>query len=243
VTAGLQLLLPFPVAGGDPYDGAEFVRGAANRAALAWLDRGDWPDRRLAVWGEAGCGKTHMVAMWAGRAGARVLAGQALVDLSGVPEAGALAVDDADRVPSEETLLHLLNTARDRGLTVLLTGRTAPARWPVRLPDLSSRLRALVAVEVGPADDALLEALLLRLLARRQLGLKAATIRYLLLRMPRSPAYYRDAVASLDRESQAQGQSVTWPFAARVLGLGAVAGEDDISVAVESDCCCSRSLL
>ncbi len=41
-----------------------------------------------------------------------------------MPDSGALALDDADTVASEPLLLHLLNTARDRGLRVLLSGRT-----------------------------------------------------------------------------------------------------------------------
>ena len=65
---------------------------------------------------------------------------------------GALALDDADTVAAEPLLLHLLNTARDRGLRVLLAGRTPPSRWPVRLPDLSSRLRAITAVEIRPPE-------------------------------------------------------------------------------------------
>ena len=69
-----------------------------------------------------------------------MLAGQTLAGLEDVPLTGALALDDADTVADEELLFHLLNTARDRGLRLLLSGRTAASRWPVRLPDLSSRL-------------------------------------------------------------------------------------------------------
>jgi chromosomal replication initiation ATPase DnaA len=34
----------------------------SNGAALAWLERtADWPDHRLTLWGEPGCGKTHLL--------------------------------------------------------------------------------------------------------------------------------------------------------------------------------------
>src|SRR5580692_4323603 len=111
----LQLLLPFPHAPG--YDQRDFLPAASNQEALAWLQT-DWPDRRLALWGPEGCGKSHLLHIWAEQTGAQVLSGQALQDLDGVPESGALALDDADTVASEPLLLHLLNTARDRLLRV-----------------------------------------------------------------------------------------------------------------------------
>jgi hypothetical protein len=46
----------------------------------------------------------------------------------------------------------------------------APARWPVGLPDLASRLRATVAVGIGAPSDGLLEALLAKHLNDRLLG-------------------------------------------------------------------------
>ena len=85
-----------------------------------------------------------------GREPGQTLSDQALQNLNLLPENGALALDDADIIVSEPLLLHLLNTARDRGLRILLAGRTPPSRWPTRLPDLSSRLRAITAVEIRP---------------------------------------------------------------------------------------------
>ena len=111
----LQLLLPFAHAPG--YDARDFLPAESNQEALAWLDA-SWPDRRLALWGPAGCGKSHLLHVWAEQTGARVLPGQALQDLNDVPERGALALDDADTVSPEPLLLHLLNTARDRRLYV-----------------------------------------------------------------------------------------------------------------------------
>jgi DnaA regulatory inactivator Hda len=211
-----QLALPFPyVASYDPRD---FLPAASNQDALVWLDRAnDWPERRLALWGEPGCGKSHLLAAWAARTDAVRLAGQELLDLDDMPETGAVAVDDADTVGAEPLLLHLLNTARDRGLFVLLSGRAPPARWPVRLPDLASRLRGMTSIEIGPPDDELLRALLMRLLADRQLAVPRPVQDWLLLRLPRSAAALREAVAHLDQASLASGRAITLPLAAELL--------------------------
>lgn len=215
----LQLLLPFPYAPG--YDARDFVPAESNQDALAWLET-DWPDRRLALWGPAGCGKSHLLHAWAQRIGARTLTGQALTEhtlaaISDLPPNSALALDDADTAHPEPPLLHLLNTARDRGLHVLLTGRTAPSHWPIRLPDLSSRLRAITAVEIRSPTDDLLTALLMHLLSDRQLSVAQPVQDWLLTRLPRSPSVLRQAVARLDRTSLMMGKPITRSFAARIL--------------------------
>ncbi len=219
-----QLPLPFPYRPG--FAEADFLPAQSNEDARAWLQRPlDWPDRRLALWGQAGCGKTHLLTIWAARTGADLLSGAALRDFPARPDAPALAVDDADMMSGEEPLLHLLNAAADARAPVLLTGRTPPARWPVRLPDLASRLRAVTAVEIHPPEDSLLRALLARLLLERQVAVTDAVQEWLLLRLPRTQAALREAVARLDRASLAAGGRISRPLAAEVL---AVADCDDI---------------
>lgn len=200
-----QLPLPFPHQ--PTYTAADFLDAASNEAARSWLDRTeDWPDHRLALWGEPGCGKTHLLQLWAGRRGATVLLGPALHGLPPPPEAAGVAVDDADAVADEPALLHLLNAAREAQVPLLLAARTPPARWPVRLPDLASRLRAITAVEILPPEESLLQALLLRLLSERQLGVDQGLQEWLLRRLPRSPAALREAVARLDHAAMAGGK-------------------------------------
>ncbi len=225
----VQLVLPFPYV--PAYDSRDFLPAASNQDAVAWLDT-DWPDRRMALWGQAGCGKSHLLHIWAERAGAALLAGQALRDLDGVPGNGALALDDADTVTSEPLLLHLLNTARDRGLRLLLSGRTPPSRWPIGLPDLTSRLRAITAVEIRPPSDDLLAALLVHLLSDRQLSVAQPVQDWILTRMPRSPAALRRLVARLDQISLADGKPITRTLVAAVLADGefGVVDRDEVSM-------------
>jgi len=211
-----QLPLPFPHQ--PAYAAADFLEAPSNEAALTWLDRvADWPDHRLALWGEPGCGKTHLLRLWAGRRGAALLAGPDLHGLPTLPAAGGVALDDADTIADEAALLHLLNAAREARLPVLLAARTPPARWPVHLPDLGSRLRAVTSVEILSPEESLLRALLLRLLADRQLAVRTDLQDWLLLRLPRSPAALREAVARLDQTALAAGGAVTRPIAAAVV--------------------------
>jgi chromosomal replication initiation ATPase DnaA len=197
MSAARQLALPFPYQPG--FAAADFLAAPSNEAALAWLDRtADWPEHRLLLWGEAGCGKTHLLNLWVGRTGATMLTGATVRGLPPPPSLGA-AIDDADLMADEIALFHLLNVCREARLPVLLTARTPPARWDIRLPDLASRLRAVTSIEVEPPEESLLQALLVRLLADRQLIVPQALQDWLLLRLPRTPAALREAVALLDK--------------------------------------------
>ena len=196
---------------------ADFRAAPSNDAARAWLRRMDeWPNRRLALWGDAGCGKTHLLHIWSQRTGAQLRSGSDLMGLPALPRHG-IALDDAGAVADESALLHLLNAAAEAGIPLLLAAREPPARWAVSLPDLASRLRAMTAVRIGPPEDALLRALLTRLLADRPLEVSEPVQEWLVHRLPRSSAVLRDAVARLDVASFELQRRITAPFAAHVL--------------------------
>ena len=211
-----QLPLPFP---DEPdYAAANFLQAGSNAEALAWLDEpARWPEGRLVLWGEAGCGKTHLLSIWAARHGGAVRNAAALRGLPTPPGGRGLAIDDADAPAEQAALLHLLNAAREASVPVLMAAREPPARWPLRLPDLASRVRGAAAVRIAPPDDDLLRALLARLLSARQLAVSAELQAWLLRRLPRTPAALRDAAAMLDREALSEGGAVTRAIAVRIL--------------------------
>jgi AAA+ superfamily predicted ATPase len=71
----------------------------SNAAALAQVDAWrDWPFGKLVLVGPEGAGKTHLAHVWAARAGARIVAAADLDEALIAEDAGALAVEDADRV-------------------------------------------------------------------------------------------------------------------------------------------------
>jgi chromosomal replication initiation ATPase DnaA len=213
-----QLAFPFPQA--QTYDASAFMQDEANTEALAWIGRPQaWPDGRLAVFGEPGCGKTHLLHLFAARAGAVLRPGATLHGSALVPPDAPLAIDDADTVPEAEALLHVLNASAEAGVPVLLSGRLPPSRWDFALPDLVSRLRAVTSVALHPPGDALLRPLLARLLAERQLVVPEAVQAFMLARLPRHGAALREAARRLDAASLASGGRVTRAMAGDVLGM------------------------
>ncbi len=146
---GLPRQLSFALGHRESFDRADFLCGPGNETALALIDHWtDWPARALALTGPEGSGKSHLAAIWAQAAGARVVAGRAL-DAASVPQSlatGAVAVEDADRGKIDEAaLFHLLNLAREQG--GLCPHHGAPAAG--RLADAAARSRIAVAGAAG----------------------------------------------------------------------------------------------
>ncbi len=216
--------LPFPFGHRPSLADADFLVADANREAAAWMDRWPaWPGPALVVHGPPGCGKTHLASIWCVRAGGVLVAVDALAgaDLPALTaQCRAVAVDAADMLAgraAEEALLHLYNVMAAAGGHVLLTARAPPARWTLDLPDLASRLRAAPAVAVAAPDDAMLDAVLVKLFADRQLRVGADVIAYLRPRIERSFAAAGGIVAALDAAALARRRPITPRLAAEVL--------------------------
>jgi chromosomal replication initiation ATPase DnaA len=212
-----QLVLSF--GHGASFARDDFLEGPSNANALAWVERWpDWPARAIILVGPEGSGKSHLVDIWANKAGARRLAARAL-DQAAVPGAlatGALALENVAPPIDEVALFHLLNLAKEDDANVLLTARRPPAQWMVVLADLASRLRALPVVAIEAPDDALLRAVLVKLFVDRQLAVDESLISFLVTRIERSFAAARAAVAALDREALRRQRPVTRALAAEL---------------------------
>lgn len=187
-----QLILPIEPASRMTRE--DFIVAPGNRHALAFLEAWpDWPNPAAALYGPSASGKTHLARIWAARANAALADARELV----APIAGAAVVENCDSVTGrahESPLFAML----ERGTPLLLTGRATPAAWPADLPDLASRLRALIAFELGGADEALLMALAVKLFADRQVQVPEAVVMELVQQLERSPAAIRDFIARAD---------------------------------------------
>jgi chromosomal replication initiation ATPase DnaA len=202
----------------------DFLVAPCNAEAVAWIDRWPaWPAPAQALYGPPGCGKSHLVQVWRARADAipferAALRSEGLADRLG--DARAAFLEDAEAGlgrEEEEALLHLYNMLAERGGHLLLTGSDAPARWPLGLRDLASRLRAAPAIAIAPPDEALIGGILVKLFADRQVRVSTELVAYLVARIERSFEAARAMVATLDAQAIAAGRPITIPLARRLL--------------------------
>jgi len=208
--------IPLDLAGAPALSRHDLVVGAANEAAVAFLD--GWravPPHVAVLAGPPGAGKSHLAAIWRAENNASALRADAA--LAG-PVTTPVLIDDADLPPRDEkALFHLLNAARAAGQPVLLTARRFPAAWGVALPDLASRLQAATTIELSEPDDLLLGAVIVKLFADRQVDVDPQVVQFLVRRIERSIATAIAVVDRLDRRSLETKARITRQLAASVL--------------------------
>jgi chromosomal replication initiation ATPase DnaA len=177
----------------------DFYVSSANEAAVRFLDSwGTWPVPVALLVGPPGAGKSHLAAIFARRANARLW-------------------DDADRAASEEALFHAWNAAAEERRPLLMTARSVPADWNLALPDLRSRLMATACVRIGAPDDALLHEVFMKQWRDRGIAAPAEVASYVLSRIERSFEAVQRAVDLLDRAALAGQRPLTVPLAREAL--------------------------
>lgn len=201
----------------------DFFVSSANAEAVALIEGWRaWPARKLVLAGPRGAGKTHLAHVWAGLAGARIVAAGDLAhaDIAALA-AGPVVVEDASRIAgdsgTETALFHLHNLVLAEGHALLVTADAPPRRWGLALPDLASRMEATMLARLGPPDDPLLAAVLAKLFADRQLAPAPDCVPYLARRIERTFDAARAIVAEIDARALASGRAITRNLAAEVL--------------------------
>lgn len=201
----------------------DFLVAPSNAMAAALIDDWQsWPGRKLLLTGPAGSGKTHLAHVWAAAAGAQIIDAGTL-KIADVPAlaAGPVAAENIDHIaglPEAQTaLFHLHNLTLAEGHALLMTGTGTVTDWGLTLPDLQSRLQGATVATLEAPDDALLSAVLAKLLSDRQIAPNATLIPYLVARIPRSFEAARRVVDALDTASLAKGSAITRQLAGEVL--------------------------
>ncbi|MCF6443904.1 DnaA ATPase domain-containing protein [Nereida sp. MMG025] len=197
----------------------DFFVSPSNAVALATLeDHAHWPLGKLILSGPTGAGKTHLTNVWAAQTGAAIVQAD---QIDPTLQDTFVAVEDVPKIASDaqaqEALFHLHNAILARGGRLLMTGAGAPSAWPITLPDLASRLQGTNVAHLGPPDDALLTAVLVKLFNDRQLSPTPPLLTYLIRYMDRSFDSAATLVAEMDRRALAEGRKISRDLARDVL--------------------------
>jgi DnaA family protein len=175
-----------------------FIAGAANAEALERvraLAAGTLREPIVYLWGEAGCGRSHLL-----RAAARA-------------NPGLVAVDDVETLDAaaQQALFLAINAAREGQAPVLAAGSAPPAGLALR-EDLRTRLGWGLVYQLRPLTDAQKAVHLRAEAARRGLRLSDEVVWYLLHHLPRDLASLNAVLDRIDRHSLARQRPVTLPL-------------------------------
>jgi Bacterial dnaA protein len=191
-----QIALPFDWPA--PEDAESFIVTAANRDAVAQLDRpGSWPVLTAILTGPRKSGRSLLGRIFAAKTG------------------GTL-VDDGE-LHREADLFHHWNAAQEARRPLLIIAQSPPPLWKVRLPDLASRLAATPVFTIGEPDDVLAAMLLEKQLGQRGLTVPPEVLTFIVSRIERSYLALMRVIDAIDTAALSQQRAVTVKLASAVL--------------------------
>jgi DnaA-homolog protein len=222
--------LPLGIGIRPSIDFSSFIVGR-NGEALSHLR--SQQDPFLYLWGESGCGKSHLLqaacaqAHAAGRQPAYLpLKSEQEIDpamLDGLEGFALVCLDDLECIAGnntwEQAIFNLFNLLRERGVQLLVSANRPPSALAVALPDLASRLTWGPCYHLLPLDDNDRLELLMRSAERRGMRMSPETANFLLQRTPRDIHFLSLLMDRLDKASMAAQRRLTIPFVRKTLNL------------------------
>lgn len=181
------------------YAAENFFITPANEEAFRLIQNQNWGTAPgLYLYGEKGCGKTHLSHLFKGK-----------------------VIEDVEQYLSHESdLFHLLNRYKEEGEKVLCTGHASPEEIGFKTRDVVSRLKGMLQVKIHAPDEELIKLLLSKQCADRQLKVAADVINYLASRIERSYGAIAECISKLDAYALAERRDITIPLARQILNLG-----------------------
>lgn len=177
-----------------------FVPGenAELLARLRELKAGTLAERIVYLWGEPGCGRSHLLRACDGP--------------------GVTVADDVDLLDEarQSGLFSRINEAREAGTAVLAAGNAPPAQLAVR-DDLRSRLAWGLVYQIKLLTDAERALYLAAEAERRGMRLADDVVWYLLARVRRDLTSLGGILELLDRTSLEQKRRITLPLVRETL--------------------------
>jgi DnaA family protein len=203
-----QLPLGISAAAQPSLDNFVAGRNAEALARVRELAQGTLPERIVYVWGDTGCGRTHLL-----RAAAR-------------SNASLVAADDVQLLDEagQRALFIAINDARDGGPAVLAAANCPPAQLALR-EDLRTRLAWGLVYQLVPLADEDKAKHLKAAAATRGLQLSDDIVAYLLTRLPRDMASLQSIMEVLDRYSLMRKRPLSLPLVREALAQEILGGQ------------------
>ncbi|AQX27963.1 MULTISPECIES: DnaA regulatory inactivator HdaA [unclassified Bartonella] len=222
----MQLPLDFSYKSIFQFD--DLVVTDSNRMAFQLINHWpNWVPPIAILIGDKGSGKTHFSSVWAQKANALNIfhdeINKAIIESSsGKP----FLIENIDVGEINEIgLFHLINSVKQANLyvkhaTLLITARTLPSAWNLKLNDLKSRLNSVMLVALEQPDDELLTAIAFKLFSDRQIIVHSNIIHYLISHCERSLFSLKCIIDAIDRLALQRKSKVTRAIITEVINMG-----------------------
>ena len=205
-----------------------FISKSNEGAVNAVKNWEKWPTKKLLLTGPAGSGKSHLAEYWVEQVGADKISLSDICkfDIVRLSEKKGLLIDNIDKIITyssskkeiiEEKLFYLLNFITRTSCYFMMTSSTPMNSWGLKLPDVTSRLRTSVFVELLPPDDNLLMAVILKQFDDKQIKVSPEFVTFVSKRINRSFDSIREFVNLIDQVGLKRKRDITIPIASELI--------------------------
>ncbi|MES9825409.1 MAG: DnaA regulatory inactivator Hda [Candidatus Thiodiazotropha endolucinida] len=222
--------LPLSLSIRPSVDFSGFISGR-NGEAVSRLRSGS--DPFIYVWGTSGCGKSHLLQACCHQSQQeqgqpaylpfKSEHGLEPAMLEGLEAFSMVCLDDLEVLAGKDdwelAIFNLYNQLRERAAKLIVTSDRPPAKLPLKLADLASRLTWGPCYQLFPLNDDERLELLISNAERRGMTMSVEIANFLLQRTPRDIHFLTLLIERLDQASLAAQRRLTIPFVREILKL------------------------
>ena len=209
-----QGLLPLEY--NQSYDLCDFVVAECNQIAFELLHapiQGITKEKFICIYGESGCGKTHLLQGLAKEHNLPYTTANQAITANPwdwiYSEQKILILDDAHKVDDDVWWFHVYNLVKEQNKLLIIGTVKPPALWPVKLADWRSRLATFICAEMRNPDDDTLKRVLEKIWKDKGIIVDNAIFEYLSRRIDRNFPAICHWARKIDRISAQQRRPIT----------------------------------
>ncbi|MFY9589941.1 HdaA/DnaA family protein [Rickettsia endosymbiont of Halotydeus destructor] len=222
--------LIFPFSHNTKYHPDEFIVSQSNRLAYDKLKnrQTDWgvnPYKfTLLIKGPPSSGKTYLTKIWQNLTNAFIIQ-DIFFDEEILAKYDSFIIEDIENW-QEVILLHLFNLINERQKYLLLTISNINKNFI--LPDLSSRIKSVLTIEIEPPDDELMKILIFKHFSTSSITVAENVADFLLVNLPRQHKEIMERLEQINNFALISKRKVTIPLVKEVLGARCHSRENNL---------------
>ena len=203
------------------FKNTDFILSRSNKHIYDFLDRWPkWEKNFINIIGQKSSGKTHLINIFIEKYKGKRIDAQSLneADLNKIELYENIIIEDLTSNINENLLYSFLDLIEQNNKYLIITSLNQVVHINFKLPDLRSRLKSFLLLNIEQPDDELIFGIILKNLSDRQISIDKKLIDYIVKRIERSYSKIHNFIYKIDQLSLKKKKSIDFKLIKEVLG-------------------------